>query len=285
MQNRFVPRLGMRVVIALGITVSMPAWSQDLASVKKALEDKYPLTVTTADKSDIVTPGAVLVLKKSGLVTVDTSAKNLYQNKYLNGRIVQNSIVKTKSFVKWIPGASALPTGGTDRTFVTGEKVWVTGIDVNEKAIVFTLFTDAYKDTRYEATLAFPIEKGTTPTVAQVTATVAEVFDIQPSDDKAAAAAPAPGAPAAGGRSQATAAAPAAGQPAVATQAEAPPPPIAPPPPPPADPKTIGLGQTPEQVTANFGQPDKIIKLSSKQIYVYKDMKVVFVGGKVSDVQ
>jgi hypothetical protein len=39
-------------------------------------------------------------------------------------------------------------------------------------------------------------------------------------------------------------------------------------------------------VVANFGQPDKIVKLAgTKQVYYYKDFKVTFVGGKVTDVQ
>lgn len=54
------------------------------------------------------------------------------------------------------------------------------------------------------------------------------------------------------------------------------------PPPPPA---SVQLGQTPDQVTAAIGQPDKIINLGTKQIYVYKDLKVTFVNGKVTDAQ
>lgn len=49
--------------------------------------------------------------------------------------------------------------------------------------------------------------------------------------------------------------------------------------------KTVELGQTPDQVKAALGAPDKVIKLGAKEIYVYPDMKVVFVDGKVSDVQ
>jgi hypothetical protein len=49
--------------------------------------------------------------------------------------------------------------------------------------------------------------------------------------------------------------------------------------------KTVELGQTPDQVEFALGAPDKIIKLGAKEVYVYKDMKVVFVDGKVSDVQ
>ena len=49
--------------------------------------------------------------------------------------------------------------------------------------------------------------------------------------------------------------------------------------------KTIALGQTPEEVKRALGEPDKIVDLGEKKIFVYKDMKVVFVKGKVSDVQ
>ena len=265
-------------IAALMIYTGLPAWTQDLASVRKALEAKYALTVTTADKTDIVKPGDVLVLKKSNLVTVDVKSRNVYQNKYVNGRITQNALGVTNIWLKRLPGSTA---GGSDRTFVAGEKVWLTGIDVREKSVVVNLFTDAYSDTRYEASLTFPFEKGSTPTASQVLEEVAEVFDIQPSDDKAAAASGGNnGAP--NGQTAQNSPPP----PAPAAQAvEAPPPPIAPPPPPPADPKTIAIGQTPDQVTANFGQPEKKIVLGSKQIFVYKDMKVTFLGGKVSDVQ
>ena len=49
--------------------------------------------------------------------------------------------------------------------------------------------------------------------------------------------------------------------------------------------KSIELGQSTEQVEAALGKPDKIVRLGAKTIYVYKDMKIVFVDGKVSDVQ
>ncbi|HEY6390908.1 MAG TPA: hypothetical protein VIX89_06510 [Bryobacteraceae bacterium] len=49
--------------------------------------------------------------------------------------------------------------------------------------------------------------------------------------------------------------------------------------------KTVELGQTQDQVKAALGSPDKIVNLGAKTIFVYKDMKVVFQDGKVSDVQ
>ena len=52
-----------------------------------------------------------------------------------------------------------------------------------------------------------------------------------------------------------------------------------------AAPKSIELGQTPAQVEEAMGKPEKIIKLGEKTIYVYKDMKVTFVNGRLADVQ
>lgn len=68
--------------------------------------------------------------------------------------------------------------------------------------------------------------------------------------------------------------------------APAPMPAIAPPPPPvDTPPPTIAIGQTVDQVIAGFGQPLKEVKLGVKVIFYYKDMKVIFRNGKVSDVE
>lgn len=61
-------------------------------------------------------------------------------------------------------------------------------------------------------------------------------------------------------------------------------------PPPPADapppaPKTIAIGQTRDQVIAIMGEPTKVVKLPTKEVDYYPDMKVIFVAGKVKDVQ
>ena len=52
-----------------------------------------------------------------------------------------------------------------------------------------------------------------------------------------------------------------------------------------AEPQTIQLGMSPDQVQGAMGKPEKIFNLGAKQIYIYKDLKITFVGGKVLDVQ
>jgi hypothetical protein len=52
-----------------------------------------------------------------------------------------------------------------------------------------------------------------------------------------------------------------------------------------AEPQTIQLGMSTDQVQGAMGKPEKIFNLGAKQIFVYKDVKVTFLNGKVSDVQ
>jgi hypothetical protein len=52
-----------------------------------------------------------------------------------------------------------------------------------------------------------------------------------------------------------------------------------------AGPKKIEMGQTPEQVEGILGHPEKVINLGLKTVYVYKDVKITFINGKLTDVQ
>jgi hypothetical protein len=52
-----------------------------------------------------------------------------------------------------------------------------------------------------------------------------------------------------------------------------------------APPATVSMGQSVAQVEAIMGKPKSIANLPTKMIYVYDGLKVVFVNGKVSDVQ
>ena len=53
----------------------------------------------------------------------------------------------------------------------------------------------------------------------------------------------------------------------------------------PGTPGTITLGQSIDQVTSILGQPKNVVDLGTKKIYVYPDLKVTFIDGKVSDVE
>jgi hypothetical protein len=53
----------------------------------------------------------------------------------------------------------------------------------------------------------------------------------------------------------------------------------------PAAPANIGIGQSIADVTGALGQPSKIVNLGAKKIYIYPDMKITFLNGKVSNVE
>jgi hypothetical protein len=245
------------------------------AAVEQSLESQYTLTKAAADRSDIVTAGSVLVLKKDGLLMSATTTGSAAQNTYKDGKISQGIWKMAR-----MPGFGSLMShSGTGasvqtRTFVAGEKFWVTKITAHEDGVVMELFSDPFSDVRYYATLKFPFAKSPYPSSDQVAASVAEVLSVQPDDTANSADS---------GKKQ----------PPTNSAAAAPPPaamaPIAPPPPPadapPPTPKTIALKQTKDEVVANFGAPTKVVKLGTKEIDYYPDMKVTFINNKVTDVQ
>ncbi|HTQ55240.1 MAG TPA: hypothetical protein VMI94_12315 [Bryobacteraceae bacterium] len=284
-------------LLAVLAIVGAKAQDQGRAAVQKALEGEYHLTKATDDKSDIVTAGSVLVLHKDKVLMIAaTSAANPCMNTYKDGRIVPARACgvgeKLKRFGRFIPGNSNAPSVQT-RNFVSGEKFWVTKIDVRNNGVVFDFFTDAIDDTRYIAALTIPFG-AFVPSPEEALKVVREVITAEPSEDAKGKgdnqqAEPQQGqqeAPAAPQQGQAEApAAPAQPAEAAPAPAEAAPAPIEAPPPPPADPVEVKVGQTEEQVVAALGQPLKKAKVGAKEIYFYKDLKVTFVNGKVKDVE
>ena len=50
-----------------------------------------------------------------------------------------------------------------------------------------------------------------------------------------------------------------------------------------SDGSTISAGQTVDQVVAVLGSPTNVIDLGLRKIYLYKDMRITFVGGRLTD--
>lgn len=280
-------------ILGLSVMVSV-VQAQDRAKIEQQLTAQYAITTPTADNTDIVTYGAVLVLQKKGLVIGDASSNVPVANSYKDGQIragAAATISKLSHFgIPGIPGIPSNPVGNTNtRTFVNGEKVYVTAIQLKNNQVIFSLFSDAYNNVRYKGTLAFEIPKKdlNSGDVAAMQKIIGEVFTIDTSQQNADAGAQG------GAAAPAANAAPAAAAPA--TPAPPAPPaepvlaPVAPPPPPPdqpaAPPPSIELGQSTDMVVAILGQPQKIAKVAGKEIYFYKDLKVTFKDGKVTDVQ
>jgi hypothetical protein len=240
-------------------------------ALQEKLKEQFALTKVTADRSDIVTPGAVLILHKDGLTMYATNSPLPPTNTYKNGKISQGA----SGFGRDFAISMLTPGGGTSssypqRKYVAGEKVWITAFAAQKDGVTLQFYSDADANyIRYYGQLKIPFAKGPIPPADDVMKTIAEVVTVDAPAESAPAVQSAPFLP------------PAAPEP--------PPPPamvpIAPPPPPPAAPKTIALGQTKDEVAAILGQPDKIANLGTKEIDYYTDMKVTFVKGKVTDIQ
>ena len=284
MRAKFQIQVQIVTLAVAGIFPWITARAQGSGSLQSQLEAKYALTKPTDDKSDIVTAGSVLVLEKDKLIMYPVSTPAAPQNTYKDGKLSEGAFgvhQKMQSFGSFIGHPPPQTAQVQSRQFVTGEKFWVTRIDVAADGVLFTLFSDAYNDVRYYSTLKFFYPHGATPTNEQVLSLVGEVLKVDSDDSAKSGDSGNQQQAAAGGdaNQQQAAGGDANQQPAAA--AEAPAAPAAPA----APPATVEIGQTPDQVTAILGQPEKIINLGPKQIYVYKDLKVTFVKGKVTDAQ
>jgi hypothetical protein len=262
------------LTLAWGVLSTIDARAQSslaVENIEKQLLQLYQTAKATADGTDLVTSGAVLVLQKDHLLMDKVDQPLPTPNVYKNGAIGQNglgAVTLLKNLSK-IPGLStmagnmvagnATTVAAATREFVTGEKFWVTRIDTRPDGVMFFLMSDPIKEDRYHATLNFPFPKGSTPSADDVASTVSEVIKIDSNE---------------GGGDEGGAAQGAHGQ--AAQQAG---------PAPAAPTKTIAIGQSRDQVVSMFGVPSKIVQLGPKEIDFFPDMKVTFVQNKVVDVK
>jgi hypothetical protein len=247
--------ISIRMFVACGVGVVLlgafsPTYAQPAAApaaLQQQLLSLYNLTKPTADGTDVVTAGAVLVLQKDNLLMCRVNLPIPTPNLYKNGAIDQEGLLGALGRM----GTGPQPGGGPPNTrkFVTGEKFFVTKIDVQKDGVEFRVLSDPFQDMRYHAVLKFPFAKGATANADDVIGGIAAVLKIDSGDNTGAAAGPAP-------------------LPVAAAQT-----------------KTIALGQTKEQVVSIFGQPAKVVQLGTKEIDYYPDMKVTFVQNKVTNVE
>src|SRR5580658_5790512 len=196
MGNRQLVLKSFAAVIAAAFSLA-PVQAQK-TTLEKQLESEYTLTTPTADNTDIVTMGSVLILQKKGLSAGAVSSKVETQNTYKDGQIKSGAATAIRRFGK-LPGIGLVPGVGTvagtaggaaggSRDFVNGEKLYVTKITVDRSkdGIVFDLISDSYGDAgRYKGTLRFQFPKGTVTSadLALLDQTITQVFKIAPPDD------------------------------------------------------------------------------------------------------
>lgn len=245
------PRRLSSLTLGLALVAAAPLHGQDAkAEIQKRLASEFVVTKTTAQRDDIVTPGSILTLHKDGLLMFSVDTRVPPTISYKDGKLFMGfgDALATNLALGSGTNISQVP----QRKFVSGEKFWLVSSFVTDKQVILQVFSDAYGDTRYYGQLKFPFQKHTIPTPDELMKTIAEVVTAEPPDASAANNAP---------------------------PAEAPPDAA------PAPPKTIALGQSKGEVAAALGQPQKTVNLGAKEIYLYPDMKVTFINGKVADVQ
>ncbi len=262
-------------VILLGLIPVTIANAQNggADSLESQLAAKYKVAKVGQDSTGIsvTDPGTVLVIKKGGILSVASTNMVVIPSYVKDGQVHSangNAMQGVSKLLKWKNVSD--PTGSTtaETKFLTiGEKVYVSKIDVNRKdskvsmAIIECDSCNSVQDAsqrKAQVVFQFPKDYLAGADGGQISDVISQVLEIQPEE----AAQQDQPQDAQQGQQQ-------------AQQPEAP----AQPPP------TIQLGQTIDEVTNLLGTPTKVVNLGVKQIYIYKDMKVVFLRGKVADVQ
>jgi hypothetical protein len=235
--------------------------AQTPVTLQEQLNSQYKLVKMGKDSGGeaVVDPGTLLVVQKGGVLSVPWKALALCPAKFQDNSLHPST------------GMCAAMVKSVSRYFQTGNKVYPLKIEVNtdKEKISFTVVScdscnGINPPTSYKGEVTFQFAKGylEKANAAEVEDTIGQVFSISSGDDAQQ-----------GQGQEASGNAPQAQQPAASQEQPQP------------DPQTIQLGQTTDQVQAALGKPEKIVNLGAKQIYVYKDLKITFMNGKVSDVQ
>src|SRR6202051_229790 len=243
-------------------------------SLQEQLAAQYKLVKMGSDTGgySVVEEGTLLAIQKGGLLGVPYSDTSVQNNKYEGGAVKAPNAMLSKGIGF---GMKKFGKEQTTKLFAKGDKVYPTKIDVSldkDQVIMGIVACDTCNKTdppTYNKTnIIFVFPKGSlaTASAGQVKDTIGTLLSISTDDAKQGDSGQQGGDQQQGGQQQA------GQQPAAPEQPQ-------------AEPASIDKGMTTDQVQAAMGKTDKIVNLGVKQIYVYKDLKVTFINGKVSDVQ
>ena len=264
-------------IVLLAATIfPMSLANAQAVSLQEQLSAQYKLVKMGSDTSgpSVVEAGTLLAIQKGGILGVPYSDKTVLTTKYENGTVHTPSGLMVQGRKALFGRFSQTQSEGqTTHLFAKGDKVYPTKIDVNLAKDNVTLSivacdtcnkTDPPTYNKAQVSFQFPAGTLANASAGQVEDVIGQLLSISTDDAQQ-------GGDQGGNDQQGGDQGAAQGQ----AQQQAPPP----------EPQQIEKGQTPDQVKAALGNPDKIVNLGTKQIYVYKDLKVTFINGKVSDVQ
>jgi hypothetical protein len=274
------PRAFRKLVSALpilsAVLFAVSVAAAQAPTLQEQLAAQYKLVKMGSDSSgySVVEEGTLLAVQKGGMVGVPYSDSSVQSNKYENGMVHPPNALLSKGIGF---GMKRFGKEQTTKLFAKGDKVYPTKIDVNLEKDTVTMgivacdkCNNVDPPTYNKTNVVFVFAKGTLAkgNAAEVEDTIGQLLTVSTDDQQQAGG----GQPQQSGDQGGQAAPQDQGQAQPAAQPQ-------------AQPESIEMGMTPDQVVAAMGQPDKKVNLGTKQIYVYKDLKVTFMNGKVSDVQ
>lgn len=259
--------------IALSLTAMVASAAAQAPSLQEQLTAQYKPVKMGSDTSgySVVEPGTLLAIQKGGILAVPYSDSSVLTTKYEGGAVHSPSALLTKGIGF---GMKKFGKEQTTHLFQVGDKVYPSKIDVNvasDKVSMLIIACDTCNKTDpptyNKAQVVFQFPKGSLAKAGagEVEDTIGQLLSI--SDDAQQGGGGDQGGQQQQGGDQ--------GQQQGGNQQ----------PQPQAEPQSIEKGMTTDQVEAAMGKPEKIVNLGPKKIYVYKDLKVTFLNGKVFDVQ
>ena len=251
------------VALVLSCASSSRGQLAPTASLSDEIAAQYKLTKFGVDSTGLTVTdaGTVLMVQKGGILAFPPTDVGVLPTKFENGSIHSPSSVLTGVFKQNV----------STRFLTAGERVYISKLDINMKAakITFSLVecdscNGVQNPSNYKAVLAFQFAKGSLESAnpADVENTIAQVLAVD-SDQNQQGGGDQGGQGQQGGQQQQDQ--PQQQQPSATVN--------------------ISVGQTLDQVKAALGEPLKTVNLGTKQILVYKDLKVTLLKGKVTDVE
>jgi hypothetical protein len=239
-------------------------------SLQEQLAAQYKLVKMGSDTSgySVVDPGTLLAIQKGGILAVPYADQAVLPTKYEGGTI------HGPSGLSLMGRKSIMGRFGKEQTthlFPVGDKVYPTKIDVNvaKDTVAMSIVacdtcnkTDPPTYNKAQVVFQFPKGSLVKASAGEVEDVIGQVLsiseDTQQGGDQGGQQ---------GDQGQQ------GGQQQQQQQQQQ------------AEPQSIEKGMTTDQVEGAMGKPEKIVNLGLKKIYVYKDLKVTFLNGKVFDVQ
>lgn len=267
------------ILMVAGITAGAAfAQGSGAISLEDQLKAQYNMVKMGADSSGpaVTEPGTLLAIQKGGILGVPYSDVNILPTRYQDGVMHTPNNLVMKGIGSMFSKANLGTHQTTTRLFQVGEKVYPSRIEVSvpkDKVTMDIIACDSCNNvnppTYYKSEVVFQFAKGAlaNANVPQIEDTIAQVFSIDNGDNGQQG-----GGNGGGNNDQGNGGGQGQGQQQQQQQQQ-------------AEPQTIQLGQSVDDVQNALGKPEKIVNLGAKQIYVYRDLKITFVKGKVTDVQ